>query len=200
MENDKHNKKKGKYFIYLLMFLGCALIVASVCIFIWWQVSIAKNAEKLKEYVAIINERLPETQSAVLEEKSDYSMAVLSIENNDFIGLLTFEKNKSVFPVCATWKDVNSFPCRLCGSVYDSTVIIGATEQKGQIDFTESIFVSDTITFTDMLGNCYSYRVEDIKNSNNADYKNLANVNSDMVLFIKRTYSQEYLIIECKNT
>jgi hypothetical protein len=121
-------------------------------------------------------------------------------EKAPFIRLLTFEKNKSVFPVCATWKDVNSFPCRLCGSVYDSTVIIGATEQKGQIDFTESIFVSDTITFTDMLGNCYSYRVEDIKNSNNADYKNLANENSDMVLFIKRTYSQEYLIIECKNT
>ena len=68
MENDKHNKKKGKYFIYLLMFLGCALIVASVCIFIWWQVSIAKNAEKLKEYVAIINKETIDKIKKVIKD------------------------------------------------------------------------------------------------------------------------------------
>ena len=83
------------------------------------------------------------------------------------------------------------------GSIYDSSVIIGATDQKGQIDFVDNILISDKVIFTDMLGDSYLYSVMNIRFSDNAEYGNLTKGDYDLTIFIKKTYSSDYIIINC---
>ena len=194
--NSTKRKNRGKIF-RIMMFLGFILIVLSICIFVGWHISINKNAENLKEYISMISSVMPEKQNVVLEEKSDKSMPVFSAKGKDFIGLIEFVANGRKFPICADFDNIEAYPCRKKGSIYDASIIIGATDFSGQIDFIDKIFVSDKITFTDMLGDCYSYKVVDIRYSDNANLEHLNKKDYDLTLFIKKTYSSEYVIISC---
>ena len=195
-EESKRNKKK-KILWRITLFSGIALIIAAVGMFVWCQIDANQNEENLREYVALINEAVSEKQNAVLEEKSDNMMPVMSIKRKDFIGLLEFQSNNRILPVCAKWENIDAYPCRFEGSIYDGSIIIGATDQKGQIDFIDNILVSDKVTFTDMLGDCYSYKVMNIRFSDNAEYGNLTKGDYDLTIFIKKTYSSDYIIINC---
>lgn len=193
--SETHNKKI--IFLRAMLIVGVALILISICALIWWQVAMNKKAERLQEYISIIDSIMPEKQNAVLEEKFDNSMPVASVLESDFIGVLEFRENNKKFPICADWDDIEAYPCRFKGSIYDGTIIIGASDVKGQIDFVENIFVYDKITFTDMLGDCYSYEIVDIRYSNNAEYDNLTKGNHDMTIFINKAYSSDFIIINC---
>ena len=197
-KNVSEKVKKSKIIFRIVMLFGFALIIISICTLIWWHFSINKKAENLKEYVSMISSVMPEKQNVVIEEKSDNSMPVFSAKGKDFIGLLDFVANGKTFPVCADYDDIEAYPCRKKGSIYDASIIIGATDFGGQIDFVESIFVSDKITFTDMLGDCYSYKIVDIRYVDDTDLDLFDKNEYDLTLFIKKTYSSEYVIIGCK--
>ena len=76
-------------------------------------------------------------------------------------------------------------------------VQIGATSQKGQYDFYREISVGDTVIFTDVEGNQYTYTVTNLQYEKHADQITLDREESSLTLFIKNVYGFEYLIISC---
>ena len=92
---------------------------------------------------------------------------------------------------------MNGATCRYNGSIYDSTLQIGATSQKGQYDFYREISVGDTVIFTDVEGNRYTYTVTNLQYESHADQNTLNREKSALTLFIKNVYDFEYLIISC---
>ncbi len=185
-----------KRILYICRALGILLIVIAVGIFVFWQVSSNYYAKRVHEYVSVLQKITPEPQNALLEDKSNNSMAVVSVEGNDFIGVLEFLANGYVFPVCDDWGNTREFPCRYKGSIYDGSMIIGAVNYKGQIDFVGNIFVGDKAAFTDLLGNCYAYEVKNIKYVKSINDKILDAEAGDIKLFIKNMYSlNEYTVI-----
>ena len=181
----------------ILILSGVCLIVAAAAATLLWQWRIAYAAEKNAAYVQTIGALTPAPQGAVPEERRDNTMPALSVEGTDFIGILEFPAYDSSLPVCAQWGEVSKYPCCFSGSIYDRTIQIGGTTQKGQYDFYREISVGDSVFFTDMEGNRFSYVVTDIRYEKHADQVALQREDAALTLFIKNIYSFEYIIIFC---
>lgn len=190
-------KQKNDTIRKILIIVGACLLAAAMVLSIVWQWNIRTAEQKSKEYAAVIRELIPEPQGAVPEERRDNAVATLSVDGTDFVGLLEIPKYDSVLPVCDDWGNPAKYPCRFNGSVYDRTMRIGGTSQKGQYDFYRDISVGDNVFFTDMEGNRFSYTVTDICYENNADQSTLQRKESSLTLFIKNIYAFEYIIIYC---
>jgi sortase A len=124
-------------------------------------------------------------------------MSVLSVDGTDFVGIVEIPCYESALPVCADWGKISQYPCHFRGSIYDSTMQVGATTQKGQYDFYRDLSVGDTITYTDVEGNRYTFSIASLRYEKHADQSVLQREAAPLTLFIKNIYSFEYLIISC---
>lgn len=177
--------------------IGFCLFATAVFLPFMLQWSIKQAEKEMKESVRLIRMLIPEVQNAVPEDRWDNSMAQLSLNNKDYIGLLEFPLFNSVLPVCAERENILKSPYRFQGNIYDKTIQIGGTSQKGQYDFYRDISVGDSVYYTDMEGYRYSYAVTDICYEKKADKTTLNRKEAALTLFIKNIYAFEYIIIYC---
>ena len=176
---------------------GICLLIAAIGVLFFWQWRIHTAAAKAEYYVSTLRALIPEPQGAVPEERSEHTMPTVSIDGIDFVGLLEIPRYGSALPVCADWGTPTKYPCQFYGSIYDRTMQIGGTSQKGQYDFYREISVGDAIYFTDMEGNRYGYSVTNIRYEKSADQAALQRDAASLTLFIKNIYALEYMIIFC---
>ena len=181
----------------LCIWLGIGLLIMAALVLIVWQWHVHISQQKAAQYVQTIHALTPVPQNAVLEERRDNTMSVLSVEGTDFVGILEIPKYGSALPVCAQWGKLYQHPCCLSGSVYDRTMQIGGTSQKGQYDFYREISVGDSLLFTDMEGNRYGYTVTDIRYESHADQTALQRKEAALTLFVKNVFGFEYIVIFC---
>ena len=162
-----------------------------------WRWNISSSEKQAQYYVSTLQALIPEPQNAVPEERRDNTMAVLSVDGIDFVGIVELPRYGSALPVCADWGEVSKYPCRFSGSIYDGTMQIGATTQKGQYDFYRERSLGDTVCFIDMEGNRYTFTITSLRYEDHADQTALQQRESALTLFIKNIYSFEYLIVFC---
>jgi sortase A len=190
------NQKKFSLSQFFLS-LGILLLIAAVVLMIAWQWNIHTAAQKAETYVHTLRTVMPAPQGAVAQPRSNNAMPALSLNGTDFVGILEMPHFDSVLPVGADWGDSSKFPSRFDGSIYDGSIQIGATSQKGQYDFYRQIAVGDPVFFTDMEGNRYSYIITDLRYEQHADQAALQRKNASLTLFIKNIYALEYIIVYC---
>ena len=176
---------------------GIGLLVVTAVALLLWNWGVHSSQKKAASYVSTIRALIPEPQGAALEERSNNTMSALSIDGTNFVGILEMPKFGSSLPVCGDWGAVSKYPCVFDGSVYDGSLQIGATTQKGQYDFYRAISVGDSVYFTDMEGNRFSYQVADIRYEKHADQDALQKNAGALTLFIKNVYAMEYIVVFC---
>lgn len=181
----------------ICLWAGVGLLVLAAVGLLFWQINIHTAAEKAEGYVSVLRSRTPAPQGAVPEARRDNTMPALSVDGVDFVGILELPRFGSTLPVAGIWGKTSQYPCRFSGSIYDSTMQIGATTQTGQYDFYREISVGDSVYFTDMEGNRYTYQVTDIRYEQHADNAALSKKDADLTLFIKNIYAMEYIILFC---
>ena len=189
--------KKGFTIQKMCIAIGVCLLVGAVVMLGLWRWNI-KNAEtQAPYYVHTLQALIPKPQNAVPEERRDNTMSVLCVDGVDFVGIIEFPQYASVLPVSADWGGISHYPCRLEGSIYDKTMQIGATTQKGQYDFYRDLSVGDTVLFTDAEGNRFTYAITSLRYEKHADQAALQQKDAALTLFFKNIYSFEYLIVFC---
>lgn len=190
-------KKKG--FRSGCVIVGCVLILLSLVLLVGREISLYRSAETAAKHTDTIRRLLPEVTNAAPETRYNNTMPILSVEHEDYVGLIAFPAHNSELPVRAEWNGRLQSPCRYEGSIYDGSLIVGASTQKGQYDFFHEIGVTDTVFFTDMTGNRYSLEVSDILYRSDASGSTLHSEESDLTLFIKNLYElSEYMIVYCR--
>ena len=181
----------------ILIFVGVLILAAAVRLMVFWQWHVQTSQEQASRYVTALQTRIPSPQGAALEERRDNTMAVLSLDGTDFVGILEMPKFDSSLPVTANWDKMAKFPSRFSGSIYDGTMQIGCTSQDGQYSFFREISAGDALYFTDMAGNRYQYTVTDLRYEKHIDQTTLQKRDAQLTLFVKNLYGFEYLVIYC---
>ena len=177
---------------------GICLLIIAMILLLLWQGGIRSSERKAEALVETIRTLIPQPQGAVPEVRRDNTMPHLSLEGEDFVGILEMPRYGSVLPVCGNWGSISRYPCLFNGNVYEQTIQIGGTAQKGQFDFYREISVGDSVFFTDMEGNRFSYRVTDIRYEKHADPASLGRKDGALTLFIKNPYAFEYVLVFCQ--
>ncbi len=190
-------KEKGRVIQRVCVFIGVGLLVGAVVILALWRWGISNSAIQAENRVNILRTLIPEPVDAVLEGRRDNTMSVLSVDGIDFVGIIEMPRYNSALPVGAAWGRSSEYPCRFSGSVYDGTMQIGATTQKGQYDFYRELSVGDTVVYTDMEGNRYTFAITSLRYEKHTDQAALQREDVPLTLFIKNIYSFEYLIVFC---
>lgn len=175
---------------------GC-LLLTGLFLLIWYQWTVHSSIQATQEVLQTLQMLMPQPQGAAPEERGDNTMPLIAVDDIDFIGILEIQAYDSVLPICAAWGNLEKYPCMFGGSVYDRTLQIGATSQKGQYDFYREISVGDTVVFTDAEGNRYTYTVQNLQYEKHADQTTLNQKDAALTLFIKNVYDFEYLIVSC---
>ena len=181
----------------LCLIFGGVLLAVGLGMLSFWQWNIHSAAQKAEGYVQTIRTLIPSPQGAVPEMRQDNAMAVLSLDGQNFLGILEMPKYGSALPVSADWGKTGKYPCRFSGNVYDRSLQIGATCQQGQYDFYREIELGDPVYFTDTEGNRFSYQVTDIRYESHADQAALTRKDAALTLFIQNIYGFEYILIFC---
>lgn len=188
-------KKNIKKFSIIL---GICLFVSSISLLSLWIWNVNTSKERSENYVETLLSLLPPPQSTFPEERADNTMPTFSLSGTDFVGVLEFPQFNSKLPVGNDWGKTFKYPCRFSGSVYNRTIQIGLTTQKGQLDFYREISVGDSVFFLDMEGNMFQYTITNLRYEKHANQSTLQKEDSDLVIFVKNIYAFEYLIVYCK--
>ena len=146
----------------ICLLAGICMLVAAGLMLVSWQGGMRVSQQQAADYVHALRTLLPEARSAFPEERSNNAMPVLALDGTDFIGILEMPRHGSALPVCAAWGHISQYPCRFDGSIYDGTLQVGGSSQRGQFDFYREISVGDSVYFTDMAGKRYAYAVTDL--------------------------------------
>ena len=191
--------KKSNLIQKMCALVGGLMLVSALTALLYWQWNINHSQKQASIYVETLRNLMPQPQNAVPEERRDNTMSVLSVDGVDFVGIVELPRYGSVLPVCGNWGRTSQYPCRFGGSIYDGSLQIGATTQKGQYSFYREISVGDTVIFTDVEGNRYIFQVAAMRYEKHIDQVALQRQEAALTLFVKNIYSFEYLIIFCEN-
>ena len=191
--------KKSNLIQKMCALVGGLMLVSALTALLYWQWNINHSQKQASIYVETLHNLMPQPQNAVPEERRDNTMSVLSVDGVDFVGIVELPRHGSVLPVCGNWGRTSQYPCRFGGSIYDGSLQIGATTQKGQYSFYREISVGDTVIFTDVEGNRYIFQVAAMRYEKHIDQVALQRQEAVLTLFMKNIYSFEYLIIFCEN-
>ena len=159
-------KKKGTW----LMTGGLLLIAAALflaCFNLWDERRATNSAgEALRELEAVRPEEAEATEPGEAEIPAylldpGREMPAVEVDGGRYIGVLEVPSLGLELPVMETWSypNLRVAPCRYSGSAYQDDLIIAAHNYQAHFGSLKYLQVGDTVTFTDMDGNEFSYEV-----------------------------------------
>ncbi|MBE6638836.1 MAG: hypothetical protein E7616_05205 [Ruminococcaceae bacterium] len=190
---------KGKRLTLILLVLGVLLIAGAAGYFVWMRYSISQNAKYAKKTVETLYTLMPEVSSGALDDRQNAAMSAIEVNGNSFVGIIEVPAYESKLPIYAKWDGEKTvcFPCRYLGSLYNGTLIIGGSDNDGQLDFIGEISIGQTVYITDTLGVRYAYSVSSIRRVKDVSTENLCKEKTALTIFAKNSLDFDYTVVYC---
>jgi len=197
-----------------LMALGLALILGAAAL-TGYNLLEAKNAEKASTILVqelrqqlpppALPPELPVDETIPAETLPDYvrfpslEMPVVTLEGEDYIGMLVIPQLELELPVMADWsyEALKTAPCRYEGSAYTGNLILMAHNYDSHFGRLKDLRPEDVVLFTDMEDNCFSYRVVELEtlDADAVDYMSAGDW--DLTLFTCTYGGQSRVTVYC---
>ena len=150
----------------LLIVLGCVMIAGALGLFLRNRqedrAAEAASREAIVKVVEVIREHqtAPEAPAGSAPE-AEPSMTVAEIDGCGYIGFLFLPTLDLELPVMADWSydQLKTAPCRFSGSVFTGDLVLMAHNYKKHFGPIRRLKAGDPVTFTDMDGVAWEYRV-----------------------------------------
>lgn len=169
-----------------------AAIAASVLI-----ITVNRKADiNVSEVIQKIEDVLPPYIEGKSEMRYNTEMPMMSIDGHDYVGILEIPSKQIKLPVCSCWDEhiAKSIPCRYSGSIY-SDLIIGGKNKKDNFDFLNTVDIGDTVSFVDMTGQIYNYKVNSVYHKKEFD---IEVAESKLVMFTYLNDVSKYVFVTCE--
>jgi sortase A len=94
----------------------------------------------------------------------EMDMPTVQIDGNTYVGRIDIPSVGISLPVMSEWSypNLKLSPCRYYGSAYQGNMIIAGHDYKSHFGALRSLSCGDTVIFTDMDGNVFTYEVSEI--------------------------------------
>lgn len=177
----KSKKAKGKSKAGILIIIGIMLIIAGLGLTLYNFVT------DYKAYLAVksINAKMEFGNEGQFIIDADMEMPTVTIDGYDYIGELEIPSVKLKLPVISHW-DYNTLtfsPGRYVGSVYKDNMVIAAHNYQSHFGKLFNINTDDEVTFTDVDGHKFIYKVIDVEIIQPEDIDGMTAGNWDLTLF-----------------
>ena len=125
------------------------------------------------------------------------------LEEAGCIGILEIPSINIKLPVLSTWSYslLKKAPCRYTGSIYLDNMVIAAHNSDAHFKKLSNLQEGDTVTFTDAVGNVFTYTVAGIELLQPDEVENMTNGQWPLTLFTCTYGGASRVTVRCeKNT
>lgn len=194
-----------------LILVGC-LLIAAAGFLTGYNIAEDKNAGMASEAVISVLHQAANNQKAIWENTDeqvipdyllnpDMEMLTVTADDTDYIGILEIPAQGLKLGVASelTMPALKKSPCRYYGSIYDDNCIIAAHNYQSHFGQLPSVQIGDKITFTDVEGTVFEYKVSAIEIIPGTDSDTMKEEGDwDLSLFTCTLTRTERLTIRCK--
>lgn len=126
-------------------------------------------------------------------------MPVQNIDGLDYVGVLHIPTLGLELPIISEWSypRLKITPCRYKGSAYLGNLIISGHNYKTHFGGLKNLQVGDTVTFTDMDGNVFSYEVAVLETLMPTAIEEMESGDWDLTLFTCTLGGQSRVTVRC---
>ena len=203
--------KRGK----LCTALGLLLLLAALGLTAYnlWRDAMASMSvdvvlERLTPTLSSRQSELPPLSSGEALEEAfvpDYvlnpemAMPEETIDGQNYIGVLDIPALELSLPIISEWSydALQTAPCRYSGSAYLDNLVIAGHNYRSHFASLPQLQPGDTVTFTDMDGNVFSYAVSSLETLSSYAISDMTSGDWDLTLFTCTVGGQSRLAIRC---
>ena len=132
----------------------------------------------------------------------EMAMPEETIDGRNYIGVLDIPALGLSFPIISEWSydALQTAPCRYSGSAYLDNLVIAGHSYRSHFASLPQLQPGDTVTFTDMDGNVFSYAVSSLETLSSYAISDMTSGDWDLTLFTCTVGGQSRLAIRCDRT
>ena len=129
----------------------------------------------------------------------EMAMPEETIDGRNYIGVLDIPALGLSFPIISEWSydALQIVPCRYSGSAYLDNLVIAGHNYRSHFASLSQLQPGDTVTFTDMDGNVFSYEVSSLETLSPYAISDMTSGDWDLTLFTCTVGGQSRLAIRC---
>ena len=133
---------------------------------------------------------------------SDMEMPTEEIDGSTYVGILEIQALDLKLPVLSEWDDIQSktAPCRYLGSAYENNLIIAGHNYTGHFGSLHRLEADDTVRFTDVAGNCFSFAVTQLEELPATATEEMQAGDWDLTLFTCTVGGAARVTVRCRLT
>ena len=122
------------------------------------------------------------------------------IDGQTYIGVLEIQALSLSLPVISEWSypRLKIAPCRYAGSVYLDNMVIAAHNYQSHFGKLETLSQNDEVSFTDMDGNVFAYKVAEIEALSPYAIEEMTAGDWDLTLFTCTVGGQSRMAVRCE--
>ena len=127
-------------------------------------------------------------------------MPVRSIGGMDYVGILTIPSLELELPVASVWSypALQLAPCRFTGSAYTDDLVIAGHNYTSHFADLHSLQQGDLLSFTDVDGNVFAYRVAETEILGENDVEEMTGSGYALTLFSCTVGGQYRVTVRCE--
>ncbi|MBQ3256989.1 MAG: sortase [Oscillospiraceae bacterium] len=154
----------NKRFGLLLMLFGALLMTASMVLYLHnvrEDREAGERAQQVVEQMKPSPTPIPMVEVSPTPKPPKTTMPVVEIDGNGYIGYVAIPTLEIELPVMSDWsyEKLHTAPCRHAGATYSEDLVIAAHNYDKHFGGLKDLQPDDSVTFTDMDGDVYTYRV-----------------------------------------
>ena len=129
----------------------------------------------------------------------EMAMPEENIDGRSYIGVLDIPALELSLPIISEWSydALQIAPCRYSGSAYLDNLVIAGHNYRSHFASLPQLQPGDTVTFTDMDGNVFSYEVSSLETLSPYAISDMTSGDWDLTLFTCTVGGQSRLAIRC---
>ena len=129
----------------------------------------------------------------------EMAMPEENIDGRSYIGVLDIPALELSLPIISEWSydALQIAPCRYSGSAYLDNLVIAGHNYRSHFASLPQLQPGDTVTFTDMDGNVFSYAVSSLETPSPYAVSDMTSGDWDLTLFTCTVGGQSRLAIRC---